>query len=263
VHLEGPFLDPAHRGAHSVEALRLPSRDEAAEALAHFQGRVRLWTLAPELPGASAVVDLLCEAGVVVAAGHSGLSHEEARSWFGRGISMVTHLFNAMTGLQHRSPGLAAAALLDDRVRFSIIADGHHAHPAMLELANRLGGHRLILVTDAVAPAGAPAGAYTVAGQLVVAEKGVVRLTDGSLAGTTLGALQAVRNYSAFTGVSVAEAAVAMTSRPADLLGERDLGRLGEGALADFLILDDQGVLLETWIRGKPEYVRRPGGPRT
>lgn len=259
VHVEGPFINPAHPGAHPPDALRVPSRAETADALSLLGRRVRLWTLAPELPGAGEVIQLLREAGVVVAAGHSGLDYEGACRWFGRGVSMVTHLFNAMTGLQHRRPGLAAAALLDHRVRFSIIADGHHAHPAMVRLAQRLGGDRLILVTDAAAPAGAPDGTYTVGGRPVSAKGGVVRLADGTLAGSALGALQAVDNYADFTGLSIAEASVAMTSRPADLLGEWDLGRLGEGALADFLILDEQGNLAETWIRGMPEYAHAVG----
>jgi N-acetylglucosamine-6-phosphate deacetylase len=172
---------------------------------------------------------------------------------------MVTHLFNAMTGLHHRCPGLAAAALADDRVHFSIIADGHHAHPGMVELAHRLGGHRLVLVTDAVAPAGAPDGSYLVAGRPVTAQDGVVRLPDGTLAGSALGALDAVKNYARFAGLTLGEAVGAMSARPAEVLGLEDLGRLHEGAHADFLILDDRDDLVETWVRGKPEYTRAGG----
>lgn len=259
IHLEGPFLDPAHPGAHLPDALRLPNLAETMDILALMGGRVRLWTLAPELPGAGELIDVLCDAGVVVAAGHSGLSYEEARSWFRRGVSMVTHLFNAMRSLHHRRPGLAAAALLDDRVRFSLIADGQHSHPAMVELARRLGGERLILVTDAVAPAGAPDGDYTVGGRPVTSKGGVVRLADGTLAGSALAALQAVRNFADFTSLSIAEASTAMTSRPADLLRLDDLGRLHEGAYADFLIVDGQGGLAETWVRGRPEHVDPSG----
>ncbi|MGD2052083.1 MAG: N-acetylglucosamine-6-phosphate deacetylase [Acidimicrobiia bacterium] len=258
VHLEGPYLDPGHPGAHPRDALRPPNADEARLLLSHFGDRVRVWTLAPELPGAEQVVDLLLESGVVVSAGHSGATFDEARSWFRRGVTLVTHLFNAMSGLDHREPGLAAAALLDAEVSFSVIADGHHASPEMVRLAHRLGRERLILITDAVAPAGAPDGTYTVAGQEVRAADGTVRLPGGRLAGSVLRPLDAVKNLARFTGLSIAEASVAMTSRPADLLGLPELGRLAEGCVADFLVLDDGEELAETWINGRPVH-RRPG----
>ncbi len=260
VHIEGPFLDAGHPGAHPQDALRPPSVDETRRLLEYFEGRVRVWTLAPELPGAGEVIGLLVESGVVVSAGHSGVGFDEARSWFRHGVALVTHLFNAMSGLDHREPGLAAAALLDPQVRFSVIADGHHSHPDMVRLAYRIGGERLILITDAVAPAGAPDGAYTVAGQSVESRGGIVRLPNGRLAGSALRAVDAVKNLARYAGVSIAEASIAMTSRPADVLGLPDLGRLSEGCVADLLMLDEDDDLVETWVGGQPVYQRSDNG---
>jgi N-acetylglucosamine-6-phosphate deacetylase len=257
LHLEGPYLNPGYGGAHPPDLLRQPTVAEAEALLETFAGFVRLWTIAPELPRAGEVVNLLRSRGVVVAAGHSALSCDEALSWFGRGISLVTHLFNAMSPMHHRAPGLPTAALLDGGVRFSLIADGRHVDPAWVSLAQRAGEERLILVTDAVAAAGMPDGTYGVGGEPAESEDGAVRRTDGRLAGSALTALQALRNFSTWTGLSLAEALPAMTTRPADLLGRADVGRLAPGASADFLVLDDGGDLQEAHVGGELVCVRQ------
>jgi N-acetylglucosamine-6-phosphate deacetylase len=254
LHLEGPYLNPARAGAHPPEALRLPDPDEVRELLEQAAGRIKLWTIAPELPGSDAVVELLLEAGVVVSAGHSALSYDEAREWFERGISFVTHLFNSMAPFHHREPGLAGAALLDDRVRFGLIVDGDHLSPATVRLAALLAAPRLVLVTDAVAAAGASNGELLVAGLPGRAEDGAVRRADGRLAGSTATALTSVANLAAWSGLSFAEAFDAMARRPAEVLGRRDLGRLELGALADFLVLGEDGEPRETWVGGSPVF---------
>jgi N-acetylglucosamine-6-phosphate deacetylase len=251
IHLEGPYLNPSWRGAHSPEAVRNPSAEEVDGLLGEGDGAVKLWTLAPELPGADDVIDRLIEKNVRVAIGHSAASFSEANRWFDGGVGLVTHLFNAMPAFHHRDPGLVAATLLHPAIYFSVIVDGIHVDPPALDLAYRLGPSRLTLITDATAAAGATAGRCTVAGREVVVEDGAPRLPDGRLAGSALEALQGVRNLAQWTDASLVDALAAMAARPADILGLHDVGRLAEGAFADLLLLDDDGRLLETWVGGR------------
>ena len=177
------------------------------------------------------------------------------------GVSYVTHLFNAMAPLHHREPGLAGVALSDDRLRAGLIADGLHVDPAVVAVAARALGDRLSLVTDAVAALGAPPGPVPL-GTLtaeVSAEDGGVRLPDGTLAGSTLALDQAVRNLVAFAGVPLADAAGAVTTVPARVLGLADRGTLDPGAAGDLLLLDDDGTLVATVIGGRVAYDRRDG----
>lgn len=255
LHLEGPYLNPAHAGAHPPTALRPPDPSEARELLDRSNGRIKIWTIAPELPGADALVKVLLERGVVVAAGHSALSYRQACDWFSHGVSFVTHLFNAMTPVHHRELGLAGAALLDDRVYFGLVVDGHHVSPPAVELAAGLAASRLVPVTDAVAAAGGMSSDDVLVGGIPArADEGVVRRVDGRLAGSSVTALETVRNLAAWGKLPTDAAFTAMSSRPADLLGRQDLGRLEVGALADFLVLDDGGRLCETWIGGRRVY---------
>jgi N-acetylglucosamine-6-phosphate deacetylase len=256
LHLEGPYLNASWRGAHSPEAVKNPSAGEVDRLLGEGAGAVKLWTLAPELPGADDVVERLIERNVRVAIGHSAVSFAEANRSFDSGVALVTHLFNAMPVFHHRDPGLVGATLLHPAVHFSVIADGIHADPPAVELAYRLGPSRLTLITDATAAAGAPVGGRCmVAGREVTVEDGAPRLPDGQLAGSALEALQAVRNLARWTGASLVDALAAMTARPADVLGLHDVGRLAEGAFADMLLLDDEGQLLETWVGGREVYL--------
>jgi N-acetylglucosamine-6-phosphate deacetylase len=259
IHLEGPYLNPGWRGGHSPHAVRNPSAEEVDGLLEESGDKVKLWTLAPELPGAGEVVDRLIENNVRVAIGHSAASFSEASRWFDGGIGLVTHLFNAMPAFHHRDPGLVGATLLDPAVHFSVIADGIHVDPAALELAYRLGPSRLTLITDATAAAGAtPGHRCMVAGREVTVEDGAPRLHDGRLAGSALEALQGVRNLARRTSASLVDALTAMTARPADVLGLQDVGRLVEGAFADILLLDDDGRLIETWVGGRSAYLCPP-----
>lgn len=257
VHLEGPYLSPSYPGAHRLDALRTPDASHAERLLDALGGHVRVWTIAPELPGGAELIDLLKARSVVVAAGHSALSFEESREYFKRGVTLVTHLFNAMAPLDHRAPGLAVAALLDPSVRYSLIADGYHVHPAVVRLASQLAGDRVILVTDAVSASDCPDGTYELAGQRVQRESGTVRTRDGALAGSTLTALQGLRNFSNWLGIDLVDALPVMTTRPADLIGRTDVGRLAEGAYADFLVMDANGELLETHVGGACVWERQ------
>jgi N-acetylglucosamine-6-phosphate deacetylase len=256
LHLEGPFLNPARRGAHNPEHLRLPSL-EAVETWSPGDG-VRLVTLAPELPGALAVTRRLRERGVVVSAGHSLATLAEARAGFEAGITAGTHLFNAMPPLDHREPGLAGALLADPRATFGLIADGVHVHPAMAALAWRAGGpNRLALVTDAMAALGRPPGDYRLGDRMVRVDETSARLADGRLAGSILSLDQAVRNLIRFTGCAPAEAIRAATEAPARLLGlPGERGRIAPGAVADLVLLTPELQVAATLVAGEVLWER-------
>lgn len=217
-HVEGPFIAPTRSGAHDPARLLLPDVDVVRD-WSPGSG-VRMVTLAPELPGALDVVRVLVSNGVVVSAGHSAATFDEAIAGFDAGIRAVTHLFNAMAPLDHRKPGLAGAALADDRVTIGLIADGLHVHPALVAIVRRaVGADRLVVVSDAIAALGMPPGAYRLAGRDVIVDETSARLPNGVLAGCVMGIDEAVRNLATFAGISAADASLAATTVPARLLG--------------------------------------------
>ncbi len=248
-HLEGPFLAPRRRGVHAIEAIRPPDRDLFARWLG--TGQVAMVTLAPELPGAATCIASARAAGVVVSAGHSDATYEQAVEAFAAGVTAVTHLGNAMSGLHHRAPGLVGAALATPGVVVGVIADGHHLHPGMLGLVAAAAGDRVALVTDAVAAAGLPAGQHRLGGTVVTTSTDQPpRDVDGRLAGSSLDLARAVTLWQSATGRSAADAIGAATAVPAGLLGLPDRGRLSEGAVADWCVLDDDGGVRTTVVGG-------------
>ena len=249
LHLEGPFLNPERGGAHRAEHLRPP--DPALADSWSRDGGVALVTLAPELPGAVELVRVLGGRDVVVAAGHSLATVEEARAGFEAGIRYATHLFNAMPRLDHRAPGLAAAALADPRVIVGLIPDGLHVHPTLVDLAWRIAGRdRLSIVTDSIAALGMPPGRYPLGDADVAVDDDGARLSDGRLAGGVIGLDEGLRNLVAFTGASPADAAAAITGVPAMLLGEPERGRLAVGGRADIVVVDDQLEVVAAIVGG-------------
>jgi N-acetylglucosamine-6-phosphate deacetylase len=227
-HLEGPFLG-GRPGAHDPSSI-VPLHLDWLGALPDV---VRLVTLAPEQPDAVAAITALAERQVLVALGHSDADHATATAAIDAGAVMVTHLFNAMGPLHQREPGLAGAALADDRVVAGLIADLVHVHPSLLRTAFRAkGAHRIVLVTDAVAwQAGHLAGAAV---RLV---DGVPRLPDGTIAGSALTMDAAVRNVVDAAGVPLADALVAASATPAAVLGDATRGRIEVGRRADLVLL--------------------------
>ena len=239
LHLEGPFLNPGRLGAHDPAHVRGVDADLAA-GWSPATG-VRMVTLAPELPGALDVAAALAGRGVVAAAGHSLASVAEATAGFDAGIRYATHLFNAMPALDHRAPGLAAAALADPRVTIGLIPDGLHVHPTMVDLAWRAAGpQRVSIVTDAIAALGMPPGRYPFGDADLSLQDDGARLDDGTLAGSVIGLATGLRNLISFTGASVEQAAAAATRVPAALLGDASRGALRAGARADVVVLSDQ-----------------------
>jgi N-acetylglucosamine-6-phosphate deacetylase len=256
LHLEGPFLSPEKRGAHDPAYLRLPDL-RAARRWSPGEG-VKMVTLAPELPGALDLVRALAQRGVVVGAGHSTASAEQAQAGFDAGILYGTHLFNAMPPLDHRRPGLAGALLAASRVTVGLIADGLHLHPRVVELAWRAKGpSRVSLVTDAMAGLGGPDGVYRLGGWNVTVEGSAARLEDGRLAGSVLSLDRAVRNLREFTRCELHEAVASVTAVPASLLGiAASRGRIAPGAVADLTLLTEDLQVAATIAAGEPVYER-------
>ncbi|HEX2577145.1 MAG TPA: amidohydrolase family protein [Aquihabitans sp.] len=241
-HLEGPFL-AGRPGAHPVALLR----DVDPAWLEALPRHVAVVTGAPERAGAAELWSWAVRRGVIGAVGHSDATADDARAAFDAGARMVTHLFNGMSGLDHRSPGVAAAALLDERVTAGLIADGVHVHPDLVRLAFRAKGPGgIALVTDAVAWR-----AGTI-GRIEVRQEGdAPRLADGTLAGSALTLDRAVANVVAWGATDLVGAVRAAATTPADLLGRPDLGRIAVGARADLAALGPGGTCTATWLRGE------------
>jgi len=252
-HVEGPFLSPRRLGVHPPKWQRAPDPELLRRLL--DAGSVSQVTLAPELPGAFELIDLLHERGVVVSAGHTDASAAEAHLAFDRGVRTVTHLFNAMRPLVPRDPGIALAALARNDVAVQLIADGHHVAGDTLLVAWRAARGRIALVTDAVAATAMGDGDFALAGRPLVSAEGVVRGPEGQLAGSVLTMIDAVRNVHAL-GVPLAEALTAATAVPAAIAGRPDLGRLAPGAPADVVVLDDNLEIVRVLLRGGDRVAR-------
>lgn len=248
-HLEGPFISPERPGAHDPSAIRPP--DPAALDALLASGPVSQVTLAPELPGALELIDALLARGVTVSLGHTEADAATAHRAFARGASAVTHLFNAMRRPAPRDPGIAFAALGRDDVFVTLIVDRHHLADDTVRTAWRAAGDRLVLISDAVAAAAAPAGDHTLGGTVPIhSEAGTVRTATGTLAGSTLAMLDAVRNAHAL-GIPLAAALRAATEAPARMARRPDLGHLAPGAPADLVVLDDSLGLHQVLIAGE------------
>lgn len=237
VHLEGPFISPNRRGAHPAAHI-IPANSSLLDELLDL-GPVRMLTLAPELEGASQLTKSAGGRGVAVSAGHSNAHFDLAYAAFEE-VAGVTHLFNAMSPLHHREPGLPGAAFSHPCVTCGIIADGRHVHPEMVALAFRaLGPDRLYLTTDAISAAGMGLGEYSLATQRVYLDGGgAPTLEDETLAGSVLTMDEALKNILAFTGCTLPEAIRMAGATPARLVGEGERkGRLAPGYDANVTVL--------------------------
>jgi N-acetylglucosamine-6-phosphate deacetylase len=252
-HVEGPFISPRRLGVHPPKWRRSP--DAALLGRLLDVGGVHQMTLAPELPGAFELIDLLLARGVVVSAGHTDASAAEAHLAFDRGVRTVTHLFNAMRPLVPRDPGIALAALARPDVTVQLIADGHHVAGDTLLVAWQAARGRIALVTDAVAATAMGDGDFALAGRRLVSAEGVVRGPEGQLAGSVLTMIDAVRNVHAL-GIPLEEALTAAAEVPARIAGRRDLGRLAPGAPADVVVLDDNLEIVRVLVEGGDRVAR-------
>ncbi len=251
IHLEGPFISEKKRGAHDASHVVPPDVDLLAHLL--DLGPVRMLTLAPELEGARELMTLARNRGVAVSAGHSDASFELAYEAFDREAASVTHLFNAMSRMHHRHPGIPGAAFAHPRVVCGLIADGLHVHPEVVGLAFRmLGPDRVCLVTDATAATGVGGGQYALATRTIHVEAGVTRLESGAIAGSVLTMDEAFQNILAFTGCTIPEAVRMASTAPARLVGEgRRKGRLFPGYDADVAVLAPDLSVQAVWRGGE------------
>ena len=251
VHLEGPFLAPARAGAHRVEYLAVPDLALTDGLLA--AAPVALMTVAAEVPGSLALVRHLVARGVVVSIGHSDARAGEAGAAFDAGARAVTHLWNAQRPPTAREPGVVGVALGRPDVTVCVIADLVHVAPANLLLTLAAARDRVVVVTDAQAPAGDSGNGreHRFDGRVVAIAGGAVRLADGTLAGAACPMDGALRNLVGL-GVPLVEAVTAMTRSPARLLGRPDVGRLAPGLPADLVVLGDDLTVAQVLVGGAP-----------
>jgi len=251
LHLEGPWLSPQFAGAHDKDQLRAPEPDLVMQLLAAGRGAIRLVTLAPELDHGLEAVARLHDEGVTVAMGHTGADYDLARAAIDEGVTVATHLFNAMPPLHHREPGPILALLEDRRVTVEVIPDGVHLHPPTLQFVTRSARGPVAFVTDAMAAAGAPDGAYRLGELDVVVSDGLARLAGSStIAGSTLTMLRGVQLAVEDAGVPLADAVRSATSAPAQALGLADVGSIRIGGFADFVLLARSLQLRSVMRRG-------------
>ena len=231
-----------------------PDRQILDMLLKAGRGHVRMVTIAPELPGALELIEVLVARGVTVSCGHSDATAEEANAAFDRGARMVTHLFNAMRPFSHRDPGIAGAALARDDVVVGIILDGIHLAPATVAVIWRAAAGRVALITDAVAASSVAGGSYSLGGVALHVQDGAVRAPDGMLAGSLLTMIEAVRNLHTL-GVPIENALPAASTVPARALGLADAGRLDVGLPADIVVLDDNLDVERVVVGGETRVV--------
>ncbi|MFF4237177.1 N-acetylglucosamine-6-phosphate deacetylase [Actinomadura geliboluensis] len=249
VHLEGPFLSEQRKGAHNAAHLTDPT-PEALKTLLET-GLVKLVTLAPERDGALEAIRALTAAGVLVSVGHSAATADQTAAAADAGARMVTHIFNAQTGVHHRDPGVAVQALIDDRLSPGLILDLHHVSGKVAQLVFRAAPGRVVLVTDAASAAGMPPGTYDLGGEpITMPEQGPPLRADGTIAGSGLRLDEAVGNAIGL-GIGTAAAVDAATRIPADLIGRPDLGRIAPGAAADLVWLGPDHRARTTWVGGQ------------
>jgi N-acetylglucosamine-6-phosphate deacetylase len=251
IHIEGPFLSPARRGIHSEDKLRRLEDGLVDLLAAEHRGRT-LVTLAPEC-ASPAQIAKLAASGVIVAAGHSDAAYETVRAAIDAGLTGFTHLFNAMSQLANRAPGMVGAALEDDRTWAGIIVDGHHLHAATVRVAVRAKrADRLMLVTDAMPSVGSDDPSFLIQGREIRREGDALRGDDGVLAGSTLTMAGAVANMMAQGRVDLRTAVAMASATPAAFLGIADrTGAIAAGLAADLALVDDDFTVRETWIGGQ------------
>jgi N-acetylglucosamine-6-phosphate deacetylase len=262
-HLESNFINPAYKGAQPLSCLRTPAANasppvgdfasaDILAVMARHREDIGIVTLAPEIDGGMALVRDLAAAGHLVSIGHTGATYEQALAAIDAGVTHATHLFNRMTPMTHRAPGVPGAVLQSDRVAAELICDGFHVHPALMQLAIRVKGvDRVLAITDGTAGSGLPVGSRTrLGGQEITVTERTAELADGTLAGSVLTMDMAFRALVRRVGVSLVEAARLCATTPAAQLRLPHVGRLEVGYLADLAVLDGNLAVRDTYVSG-------------
>jgi N-acetylglucosamine-6-phosphate deacetylase len=258
IHIEGPFISHAKRGAHAERDLQLPTVALFNRMWEASEGHIRLMTIAPELPGAGEVIARAVELGVRVSLGHSNAGTDDALRGVGAGATSATHTFNAMRRFDHREPGILGVVLDRPDLFAEIICDGLHVNPTVVRMFwKEKGGERAILVTDAMSATGMPDGNYRLGELDVRVKDGKCIVGEDTLAGSTLTMDRAVRNFAEFIGAEPGTVAALASRNPARMTGlDSKVGTLKAGRAADICVLSPKGEVIETILRG--QSVSRP-----
>ena len=256
LHLEGPFINPEKRGAHSAKHIRRPSTLIFDQLLARSGHRIKLMTVAPEVEGSLELIPFARSRAVVVSLGHSNATLEETMAAIDLGAGNATHLFNAMRSFSHRDPGILGAVLTSPRIWAELIADGVHVSPAAVDLCLRCkGAGKILLISDAVSATGMPEGRYQLADTEITLSEGICRTPDGTLAGSTLTQDQALRNMVRWTRLPVQSVLGMLARNPAQSLGIADSkGTLAAGKDADMVLLDRNLRVHATIVQGEVRH---------
>ncbi len=254
VNSEGPFINPTKKGAQAGEHILTPD----AELILDNRDIIKLVTIAPEVEGAlECIKKIMSESDVLVSMGHSGACFEEAQAGIEAGVRHTTHLFNAMTPMMHRDPGVVGAALDSDKVSCELIADTFHVSAGLFSLVSRIKGDKLCLITDCMRAGGMEDGDYTLGGQPVHKEGIKCLLPDGVIAGSVLKLNEAVYNLYSNTDLPLHLAVAAASLNPARAVGENgEIGSIEQGKRADIIIADEKFNILSTVIGGEIRYMR-------
>lgn len=254
VNSEGPFINPSKKGAQAEEHILRPD----ADFILDNKDIVKLFTVAPEVDGAKECVEKVREnSDITVSMGHTDATYEEANAGISWGVTHATHLFNAMTALMHRNPGVVGAALSDDNVSCELIADTFHVNKGLFSLVSKIKGDKLCIITDCLRSGGMPDGDYTLGGQPIT-KKGIeCRLADGTIAGSVLTLNKGVYNLLANTDLSVSQAVNCASLNPAKAIkSDREIGSIEVGKKADIIIADGEFEIISTIIDGEIRYNR-------
>jgi N-acetylglucosamine-6-phosphate deacetylase len=244
LHLEGPYINPVKRGAHIAEHIRQPTVKEIKLLLEKGRDVIKMITLAPEICD-DEIINLLQQNNIIISAGHSNATYNEAVSFFNKGITTATHLYNAMSALQHRQPGLVGAIFNSGNINTSIVADGHHVDYAAISIAKKILGNKLFLITDAVTENDKGQYCHQLSGDKYV-------MPNGTLSGSSLTMLQAVKNCVQYAGINLGEALRMASLYPAVVMGIDDSkGRIEKNYDADFVILSPEIELLSVFTNNK------------
>ncbi|MBQ8546597.1 MAG: N-acetylglucosamine-6-phosphate deacetylase [Clostridia bacterium] len=244
IHIEGRYLNPVKKGAHSEKLLAKPTLDELDSLTKVMAPAPMHFSLAPELEGAEAFIKQIKKLGGTVGVAHTNATYEESMKAISWGATSFTHTFNAMTSVHHRMPGATVCAMTNDNAYAEVICDGEHLHPAIVNLIYKSKpSDKMVLITDSMAATGEPDGEYSIAGSPVTVVNGrAIILPSGTIAGSTLTMFKAVTNLMKFVGIPLEKAIKYATINPAKMVNASLVGKIENGYRADFIVINDKNA---------------------